>query len=100
MNAGGRDNVSFAWYMNSTCDSTPGKRGSKPCNSVGPHTDTSPVYAPDASLAGPSRAKSASRSLRRALLTPQVNTGSLYRCGRGGFKRAAAGYVQQEETAA
>ena len=26
------------------------------------------------------RAKSASRSLRRALLMPQVNTGSLYRC--------------------
>ena len=32
--------------------------------------------------AGPSRAKSASRSLRRALLMPQVNTGSLYRCGK------------------
>ena len=31
---------------------------------------------------GPSRAKSASRSLRRALLMPQVNTGSLYRCSR------------------
>ena len=31
---------------------------------------------------GPSRAKSASRSLRRALLTPQVNTGSRYRCRR------------------
>ena len=31
---------------------------------------------------GPSRAKSASRSLRRALLMPQVNTGSLYRCGK------------------
>ena len=30
---------------------------------------------------GPSRAKSASRSLRRALLMPQVNPGSLYRCG-------------------
>ena len=30
---------------------------------------------------GPSRAKSAPRSLRRALLTPQVNAGSLYRCG-------------------
>ena len=34
-------------------------------------------------FAGPStRPKSASRSLRRALLTPQVNTGSLYRRGR------------------
>ena len=31
---------------------------------------------------GPSRAKSASRSLRRALLTPQANPGSLYRCGK------------------
>ena len=30
---------------------------------------------------GPSRAHSASRSLRRALLTPQVNAGSLYRGG-------------------
>ena len=30
---------------------------------------------------GPSRAKSASRSLRRALLMPQVNPGSLNRCG-------------------
>ena len=28
------------------------------------------------------RAKPASRSFRRALLTPQVNTGSLYRCGK------------------
>ena len=32
--------------------------------------------------AGPSRAKSASRSLQRALLTPQVNAGSRYRCSR------------------
>ena len=32
---------------------------------------------------GPSRAKSASRSWRRALLMPQVNPGSLYRCGKG-----------------
>ena len=32
---------------------------------------------------GPSRAKSASQSLRRALLMPQVNPGSRYRCGRG-----------------
>ena len=31
---------------------------------------------------GPSRAKPASRSLLRALLTPWVNTGSLYRCSR------------------
>ena len=31
---------------------------------------------------GPSRAKSASRSLRRALLIPQVHPGSLYRCGK------------------
>ena len=31
---------------------------------------------------GPSRAKSASRSLRRALLTRQVNPGSRYRCGK------------------
>ena len=29
---------------------------------------------------GPSRAKSAPRSLRRALLTSQANPGSLYRC--------------------
>ena len=34
------------------------------------------------SAAGPSRANFASRSLRRALLMPQVNTGSLYRCGK------------------
>ena len=34
-------------------------------------------------LLGPSREKIASRSLRRALLMPQVNTGSLYRCGKG-----------------
>ena len=34
------------------------------------------------SRTGPSRAKSASRSLRRALLTPQANPGSLYRCGK------------------
>ena len=33
-------------------------------------------------VTGPSRAKSASRSLRRALLMSQVNTGSLYRRGR------------------
>ena len=31
---------------------------------------------------GPSRAKSAARSLRRALLMPQVNTRSRYRCGK------------------
>ena len=30
----------------------------------------------------PSRAKSALRSLRRALLMPRVNPGSLYRCGK------------------
>ena len=30
---------------------------------------------------GPSRAKSASRPLRRSLLMPQVNPGSRYRCG-------------------
>ena len=30
----------------------------------------------------PVRANSAPRSLRRALLTPQVNPGSRYRCGR------------------
>ena len=36
-----------------------------------------------ASIIGPSsRANSAPRSLRRALLTPQANTGSLYRCGK------------------
>ena len=32
--------------------------------------------------AGPSRAKSAPRSLRRALLMPQANPGSRYRCGK------------------
>ena len=32
-----------------------------------------------------------SRSLRRALLTPQVNPESLYRCGKRTFKRAACG---------
>ena len=31
---------------------------------------------------GPSRANPAPRSLRRALLVPQVNTGALYRCGK------------------
>ena len=34
------------------------------------------------SRAQSSRAQSAPRSLRRALLTPQVNTGSCYRCGK------------------
>ena len=37
---------------------------------------------PDVALRGPSRAKSALCSLRRALLMPQVNTGSLYRCDK------------------
>jgi hypothetical protein len=49
------DNVSFAFYMNSTCDSVEGERGAHPCNSVGPHVDTSPVYAPDATIAGVAR---------------------------------------------
>ena len=40
------------------------------------------ITAFQVSAYGPSRAKSASRSLRRALLTPQVNAGSLYRCGK------------------
>ena len=31
---------------------------------------------------GPCSPKPASRSLRRALLTPQVNSGSFYRCGK------------------
>ena len=44
---------------------------------------------------GPSRAQSASRSLRRALLMPPVNTGSLYRCGKRTFKRAACGLRQE-----
>ena len=35
------------------------------------------------STSGPFRAQSASRSLRRLLLMPQVKTGSLYRCGKG-----------------
>ena len=43
---------------------------------VASRTATSSSWA-----AGPSRAKSASRSLRRALLMPQANTGSIYRCG-------------------
>ena len=47
------DNVSFKFYINSTC----GLPGHKSCNSVGPHTDTSPVYAPDSSLAGVARYK-------------------------------------------
>ena len=52
---------------------------------VGSEARLSALALADATLApafdGPSRAKSASRSLRRALLIPQVNTGSLYRCG-------------------
>ena len=37
----------------------------------------------DASVTiGPPRAQSAPRSLRRALLMPQVHPGSLYRCGK------------------
>ena len=47
------DNVSFKFYINATC----GLPGHKSCNSVGPHTDTSPVYAPDSSLAGVARYK-------------------------------------------
>jgi len=46
------DNVSFKFYMNSSCGTA---FGSTPCQSVGPHTDTSPVYGPDASLAGVAR---------------------------------------------
>lgn len=49
------DNISFGFYMNSTCDSVPGSRGNAPCNSVGPTVDTSPVYAPDATIAGVAR---------------------------------------------
>ena len=44
--------VSFKFYMNSSCGTA---FGSTPCQSVGPHTDTSPVYGPDASLAGVAR---------------------------------------------
>jgi hypothetical protein len=33
------DNVSFKFYMNSSC----GLDGNPPCHSVGPHTDDSPV---------------------------------------------------------
>ena len=39
-------------------------------------------YNPAAEQVRPRRAKAASRSLRRVLLTPQVNPGSLYRCGQ------------------
>ena len=45
---------------------------------------------------GPSRAQSASRSLRRALLTPQASAGSRYRCGNRTFKRAACGLRRVE----
>ena len=45
--------ISFKFYLNSSC----GLPGHKACNSVGPHTDTSPVYAPDSSLAGVARYK-------------------------------------------
>ena len=38
---------------------------------------------------GPSKTKSAPRSLWRALLMPQVNPGSRYRCGKSTFKKAA-----------
>ena len=37
---------------------------------------------PPAAVPGPSSPKSASRSLWRALLMPQVNSGSLYHCGK------------------
>ena len=43
------DGVSFSFYMNSSCGA---QIGGAPCHSVGPKTDTSPVYGPDASLAG------------------------------------------------
>ena len=46
------------------------------------HTDATTHQISNLSM-GPSRAKSAPRSLRRALLMPQVNPGSLYRCGKG-----------------
>ena len=39
-------------------------------------------FFPPAADPGPSRAKSAPRSLRSALLIPKVNTGSFYRCGK------------------
>ena len=51
-----------------------------PSGSVFPNATT--LWESSLRLQGPSRAKPASRSLRRALLTPQVNTGSLYRCRR------------------
>ena len=45
----------------------------------GPASGILPLYTPSN---GPSSRHSASRSVRRALLMPQVNAGSRYRCGK------------------
>ena len=49
----------------------------------------------DGGRGGPSRARSASRSVRRALLTPQANPGSRYRCGKSTLR--AASLPRQEQ---
>ena len=53
--------------------------GTTECGSIG---WTKPGLEGFVLEAGPSREKSAPRSLRRALLMPQVNPGSLNRCGK------------------
>ena len=72
--------------MNGTIafESTPpaaGGRAAKDVVAIAPDATPSEAFAAAqlAALLGPSRAKSASRSLRRALLLPQTNPGSLYR---------------------
>ena len=45
-------------------------------------SDLYAVFGTESDDPGPSRAKSAPRSLRCALLMPKVNPGSRYRCGR------------------
>ena len=56
-----------------------------------------PGFAPVVDPCGQARrAKSAPRSLRRALLMPQVNAGSLYRCGQRTFKEQPVGYGRRK----
>ena len=61
-----------------------------------PPTHPWSAYRIVASFMGPSRAKSASRSLRRALLTLTVNPGSLDRYGKRTYEQVTCGLRQEE----
>jgi hypothetical protein len=72
------DNVSFRFYMNSTCNTREGR----PCNSVGPHKDTSPVYAPVSWLFLHWRALGRRACLRHAMRARLVNRMPRWRAWR------------------